>query len=164
MNQLVELAELNLNSIIDRAKSNICVVCKQNQIDKNPPFLPCGCHTCDNKCTEIYFMYVFRKAGKSNRNQIFCFCGYYYNNNDFKQLYEYVTLKKKKDLKKDLEKAIIANFLRCCLLCLEDSANADDNFHILKLKDKEIANLYKIKEFRHLICGPCYSNRNDIKE
>lgn len=92
-----------------------------------------------------------------------CICSYPFNNNDLKFFYEYTNINKLKDKKKLIEVLIKQNLVKNCILCLEDINFTEKEFHLLKLKDKKLTEIYKVKEFKHIICAECYMKRK-IKE
>jgi hypothetical protein len=69
---------------------------------------------------------------------------------------------KMKEEKKIIEKMISNVFMANCLSCLNEY-NHNEDFHLLTIRDKNITDILKQKEFKHIICIDCY-NRYDLKE
>ena len=44
--------------------------------------------------------------------------------------------------------------------CLEDIKSSDKEFNKFYFKDKELTNIYHIKEFKHVICLDCFNDIN----
>ena len=91
-----------------------------------------------------------------------CICSHLYNYNDLKIIYELFEKFNLKDEKKTIMKIITNIFLSNCLTCLTEY-KSNYIFHLLTLKDKAIVDLFKIKDFKHIICGEC-SSRLEFKE
>ena len=65
-----------------------------------------------------------------------------------------------KDQLKYLQKYVVESFLKNCFFCLEKT---EYNFNLAVVKDQTMTNLYKVKEFKHVICNDCLM-KNKIKE
>lgn len=65
-----------------------------------------------------------------------------------------------KDQMKYLQKFVAESFMKSCFFCLEKT---EYDFNLAVVKDPLMTNLYKVKEFKHVICNDCIRN-NKIKE
>ena len=61
---------------------------------------------------------------------------------------------------KFLQKYVVESFLKNCFFCLEKTKN---DFNLAVVKDPLMTNLYKVKEFKHVMCSDCLM-KNKIKE
>jgi hypothetical protein len=166
LSRLASFSNKSLKDYIKEAKNKICVICTRNlnTSDNSNLFkLPCNCVICCKECLKMYFSLVFDKK-KLERNGALCICGYQYNNQDYKSIYAYLDKNKYKEMKKILESFVVASISRICVGgCMEDYRYSQKEFHALRLRDPELTKIYKIKDFKHVICEECYHNRK-IKE
>ena len=103
-----------------------------------------------------------KQKGILHNIDVICICSYQFNYNDLKLLYDLLDKNNMKDEKKTIVKIITNIFLSNCLTCLTEY-KSNYIFHLLTLKDKVINDLFKIKDFKHIICGEC-SSRVELKE
>ena len=61
---------------------------------------------------------------------------------------------------KFLQKYVVESFIKNCFFCLEKT---EYDFNLTLVKDQTMTNLYKIKEFKHVLCNECL-NKNKLKE
>lgn len=168
LSRLASFSNKPLKDFIKEVKNKICVICTRNLSTSEGNHLilfklPCNCVICCKECLKIYFSLVFNKK-KLERNGALCICGYQFNNQDYKLIYAFIEKNKFKDMKKILECFAVASISRVCVGgCMEDYRYSQKEFHSLRLKDAELTKIYKIKEFKHVICEECYHNRK-IKE
>jgi len=167
LDNIASIAEKDLNIILRETKSKICAICTNSLSNENTFFKStCGCSFCSKKCLLEYYKIVFRNKKKQKgilyNLDVICICSYLFNYNDLKLLYDLFEKYNLKDEKKTIVKIITNIFQSNCLTCLSEYRN-NYIFHLLTLKDKGIADLFKIKDFKHIICGEC-SSRIELKE
>lgn len=176
LSKWAELGEKKFPDLIKEMKMKICLMCTKN-IDINSIIQsggfqsPCGCMLCSKQCSINYLHLIFNRKLRTGKYffyilfciEMLCLCSYQFNNNDFKTFYEYSNENKLKDLKKIIELIIKQNLVSTCIFCLEDSSLSDKEFHLLRLKDKKLTDIYKIKEFKHVICLECYSKKKILE-
>lgn len=167
IHDIIEIANTDIISVVNIVKQKICLICQNYvtvKIGNNMPVLPCKCQLCSFQCLDVYVKLVFKKQNIQNNNT-YCLCGYSFNYNDFQYFYEFFDHLKLKDYKIMVLRSIASSNLKSCLLCLDEYSTSQKTFLIVKLKDKKFNDIYKLKEFKHLICEKCYqSNQSNYKE
>ncbi len=169
ISNLASMAEMNLQTLIKKVKSNICVICQRNINKLISVELPCGCNICDRNCASKCFKLFFNSEKDFREGnylilfiliELYCLCGKAFNNNDFKLLFELLVKLQLKDQIKFLQKYIVEHFLNSCFFCLQ---RTQYNFNLVIVKDSTMTKLYKINEFKHVICNDCIL-KNKVKE
>lgn len=156
-----EMSGKSLHDIMINIKKKLCVFCYNSIASQSQIWyeMPCGCLICSKKCFENYFeLYLLSQLPITKETKNYsaildsCICGYQFNNNDYISLYKFFEEKESSKLKKTIKEIILKKFQMCCLGCM--SSNDNQYFRMI-LKGGMITEVFKKKEFNHLICQYC---------
>ena len=168
-NNLTEYDRKEFTERFSSIRTSICLGCFKyiggNQINKNNNIcfrFPCGCIFCSGDCLNRFINAVsFMKF-----NYFSCACGKEYDYVNLKYLlYFSMSLnlfKFKNEILRFLYE-IIKN--KCCKCKREIELKQDNNnsLNIIQVSDPEVAQIFNINHFNHLICDKCYKNNEKIK-
>ena len=169
--QAATIAGTTLTTVLNSIKPKICLLC-QETINNGTFFykLPCNCVLCSLNCFTTYFNFFIIEDLKNKKEthfnyQVFayCLCGYQFSNNDYIALYEDFRARKLNDYKTSLKEIIISSWKEKCMVCLLEF-NSEMNFYYVTLKDKRLTEVYKVKEFKHILCQECFDKLGSQSE
>ena len=162
------------DEILFSIRKEICLFCGLNLKSENEYLLelPCKCRICSYNCLNLYIKNIkyFITLKKSNDpncyktvNILSCFCGYKYITKDVLYMIKQMENFQLKSEKEIYQNYIINYWNWRCMKCLKDF-RMDEQFFRLFFNCENIDKtlLKSNTEFKHLLCGNCYFNNNNM--